>query len=150
MVRELNLHRPAQILDCTGERAAESAARANKPAYAFNRAASTKTTRHVWTWRPIHHWSTRTVWQRITASGVPHHPAYDQGMTRLSCSLCVLGSRADLTRACQLRPDLAHRYAELERRIGHRFRVDLSIADLITAAQSTPAPSSSRLLALAS
>jgi len=75
------------------------------------------------------------VWQCIRASGVPYHPAYDQGMTRLSCSLCVLGSRADLVRAAQLRPSLAAEYAELEAEIGHRFRNDLSMAEIITAAE---------------
>ncbi len=66
---------------------------------------------------------------------MPYHPAYDQGMTRLSCSLCVLASRADLVRAAQLRPELAAEYAELEAEIGHRFRNDLSMAEIITAAE---------------
>lgn len=66
---------------------------------------------------------------------MPYHPAYDQGMTRLSCSLCVLASRADLVRAVQLRPELAVEYAELEAEIGHRFRNDLSMAEIITAAE---------------
>lgn len=55
----------------------------------------------------------------------------------LSCSLCVLGSRADLVRAAQLRPELAAEYAELEAEIGHRFRNDLSMAEIITAAEQT-------------
>jgi hypothetical protein len=55
-------------------------------------------------------------------------------MTRLSCSLCVLASRADLVRAAQLRPTLAAEYAELEAEIGHRFRNDMSMADIIAAA----------------
>jgi hypothetical protein len=58
-------------------------------------------------------------------------------MTRLSCSLCVLASRADLVRAAQLRPTLASEYAELEAEIGHRFRNDMSMADIITAAEET-------------
>ena len=40
-------------------------------------------------------------------------------MSRLSCSFCILASRADLRRAADLRPDLYHTYAALERRIGH-------------------------------
>ena len=40
-------------------------------------------------------------------------------MSRLSCSFCILASRADLRRAAELRPDLYRRYAELEQRIGH-------------------------------
>jgi hypothetical protein len=31
-------------------------------------------------------------------------------------------------------PDLADRYAEVERRIGHRFRTDLTITDVIAEA----------------
>ena len=54
---------------------------------------------------------------------------------RLSCSLCVLAKRKDLVRAAQLRPELAAEYAELETEIGHRFRNDVSIADIITAAK---------------
>ena len=40
-------------------------------------------------------------------------------MSRLSCSFCILASRADLRRAAELRPDLYRTYAALERRIGH-------------------------------
>jgi 3'-phosphoadenosine 5'-phosphosulfate sulfotransferase (PAPS reductase)/FAD synthetase len=81
------------------------------------------------------------VWQRIRATGVPYHPAYDQGMSRLSCSLCVLASRADLVRAAQLHPKLAAEYAELEAEIGHRFRKDLSMAEIIIAAErAAPRP----------
>jgi hypothetical protein len=47
----------------------------------------------------------------------------------------VLASRADLVRAAQLRPELAAEYAELEAEIGHRFRNDMSMAEIITAAK---------------
>lgn len=56
----------------------------------------------------------------------------------------MLASRKDLVRAAQLRPELAAEYAELEAEISHRFRNDLSMADIITAAKQaglvTPAP----------
>ncbi|WIV61921.1 phosphoadenosine phosphosulfate reductase family protein [Amycolatopsis nalaikhensis] len=97
--------------------------------------------RTVDTWLPIHDWTEDQVWQRIRQSGVPYHPAYDQGMTRLSCSLCVLASRADLIRAAQLRPDLAAEYAAVEAEIGHRFRNDMSMSDIITAAAASSAVS---------
>ncbi|WP_312871955.1 phosphoadenosine phosphosulfate reductase domain-containing protein [Amycolatopsis acididurans] len=90
--------------------------------------------REVSTWLPIHEWTETEVWQHIRASGVPYHPAYDAGMTRLSCSLCILGSRADLLRAARLRPDLAAEYARIEDEIGHRFRNDMSTAEIITGA----------------
>jgi hypothetical protein len=36
-------------------------------------------------------------------------------MSRLSCRFCVLSSRADLVCSARLNPDLADRYAEVER-----------------------------------
>ena len=71
------------------------------------------------------------------ASGVPHHPAYDAGMPRLSCCFCVLGSRSALIRAAQLRPDLAARYVAVEVRARSRFRQDLSMTEIVEAAGQT-------------
>lgn len=136
LVAELGeLHRPARVLNCLGLRAEESRARLKKACLSRDEAASSGR-RIVDTWLPVHDWTEAQVWQRIRVSGVPYHSAYDQGMTRLSCSLCVLGSRADLVRAAQLRPDLAVEYAAVEFEIGHRFRNDLSMVDIIDAAMS--------------
>ena len=70
-----------------------------------------------------------TAWQRRTcsassarparAAGQSPHWAYAAGMSRLSCSFCILASRADLRRAAELRPGLYGVYAALEKRIGH-------------------------------
>lgn len=57
----------------------------------------------------------------------------------LSCSFCVLASHSALIRAAQLRPELAADYAAVEARTGHLFRQDLSMADIITTAQTAPA-----------
>jgi 3'-phosphoadenosine 5'-phosphosulfate sulfotransferase (PAPS reductase)/FAD synthetase len=140
LVAELgDLGRPARVLNCMGLRAEESRARLKRARLSRDEAASSGR-RTVDTWLPIHDWTETQVWQRIRTSGVPYHPAYDQGMTRLSCSLCVLASRADLVRAAQLRPELAAEYAELEAEVGHRFRNDLSMAEIIaTAEQATTA-----------
>jgi hypothetical protein len=46
---------------------------------------------------------------------------------------------ASLVRAAQLRPTLAAAYAQLEAEIGHRFRNDMSMADIITAAEESAA-----------
>jgi 3'-phosphoadenosine 5'-phosphosulfate sulfotransferase (PAPS reductase)/FAD synthetase len=141
LVAELgDLHRPARVLNCMGLRAEESRARLKKARLSRDDAASSGR-RTVDTWLPVHDWTEDQVWQRIRTSGVPYHPAYDQGMSRLSCSLCVLASRADLVRAAQLRPTLAAEYAELEAEIGHRFRNDLSMAEIITAAERATPPS---------
>lgn len=134
LVRELALDYPAAILQVFGIRAQESACRARREPFTFNRSASNKTKRKVYDWLPIHDWTEAQVWADIRESGVPYHEAYDQGMTRLSCSFCVLASKPDLIRACQLRPDVARQYADVEARIGHSFQHGRSIADLIAQA----------------
>ncbi|OLT19414.1 phosphoadenosine phosphosulfate reductase, partial [Actinomadura sp. CNU-125] len=138
LVTELGLNRPAEVLYCLGLRAQESPGRARKPVLEIDK-AGTSGRRTIRRWLPIHDWSETEVWDRITASGVRYHPAYDEGMTRLSCSLCVLASRDDLVRAARLRPDLAAEYAALEVELGHRFRADMSMADIIAAAQAVTA-----------
>lgn len=134
LVGELRLDRPATVVNCLGLRAAESSARAKRPVLAIDPAA-TSGRRTVTTWHPIHDWSDRQVWQRIADSGVPYHPAYDSGMTRLSCSFCVLASRDDLVTAARLRPAKAAEYLALEQRIGHKFKADLSMAEIVAEAE---------------
>lgn len=127
--------RPVRILNIMGLRAQESAARARRTSYAPNPSASNGR-RHVDDWYPIHQWSTDHVWQRIAAAGTRSHPAYREGgMSRLSCRFCVLASRADLVCSARLNPELADRYASVERQVGHRFRNDLSMADIIAEAR---------------
>lgn len=124
--------RPARLLSVMGIRAAESRARAARPALSLDRASSSGQ-REVTVWHPIHDLSTAQVWESIKASGAPHHPVY-RHVSRLSCSLCPLASSADLIAAARLRPALAEQYAAVEREIGHRFRADLSMAEIIQAA----------------
>lgn len=134
LVGDLSLDRPANVLNCLGLRAAESYARAKRPVLVVDPAA-TSGRRTVTTWHPIHDWSDREVWQRIADSGVPYHPAYDSGMTRLSCSFCVLASRDDLVTAARLRPAKAAEYLALEQRVGHKFKADLSMAQIVAEAE---------------
>ncbi|GAA3225170.1 phosphoadenosine phosphosulfate reductase domain-containing protein [Nonomuraea helvata] len=90
--------------------------------------------RHVDTWLPIHGWTTAQVWERIGQAGTRPHMAYLLGMPRLSCVFCVLASRSALILAAQLQPELAALYAEAEAATGHRFRQDLSMAEIIAEA----------------
>lgn len=133
LVGELELDRQARVLYCLGLRAEESSGRARKPVLAVDPSASSGV-REVTTWHPILHWTEAEVWDRIRASGVRHHWAYDRGMKRLSCSFCVLASREDLECAARLRPDMAARYAALEQEMGHQFKADLSMAEVIAGA----------------
>jgi len=131
-----NNHRPVHLLNVMGFRAEESPARRRRVPYTANPAASNGR-RRVDDWYPIHDWTLAQVWERIAVAGTRSHEAYAAGMSRLSCRFCVLSSRADLVCSACLNPDLAERYAEVERRIDHRFRTDLTMADVIAEARDT-------------
>jgi 3'-phosphoadenosine 5'-phosphosulfate sulfotransferase (PAPS reductase)/FAD synthetase len=137
MVRDLRstgVQRQIRILNCLGIRADESRERAKRLPFRHLDQWSNGL-RSVDEWLPIFDWSEGQVWEHIRASGVPHHPAYDMGMPRLSCSFCVFASKPALVRAAQLRPDLAQEYLGVEERIGFRFKDDLSMAEIIAAAE---------------
>jgi len=135
LVKELVLDRPVRILNCMGLRAEESSARAKKVPVRYDAPASGKgTVRQVWEWLPILHWTEAQVWADIRNHDVPYHPAYDLGMPRLSCCFCVLASKPALTIAARHNPELALQYLDVEVRIGHRFKNDLSMAEIVAAA----------------
>lgn len=121
--------RPMRILNCMGFRKEESTARAKRQPFVKDGRLSTRT-RHVDTWLPIHDWPVSKVWERIKASGVPHHFAYDLGMPRLSCCFCIFAPRSALLLAGKHNPELLNKYVELEARIGHTFRHGFKIADI--------------------
>lgn len=127
--REAGKTTPAVIVNALGLRAEESPARAKRTAWELDTKASNGR-RTVWTWLPIHEWTTSQVWERIRASGVRHHPAYDLGMPRLSCCFCIFAPRPALVLAGRHDPELLDEYVEAERAIGHRFRVSLSLAEV--------------------
>lgn len=130
--------RPVRILNCLGLRAQESPARAKKAPWGEDKRASNGK-RQVTRWLPIFEMTEDEVWATIKASGVPSHPAYAAGMPRLSCCFCVLASKGALVRAAQLNPGLAEEYRAVEVKIGHKFRMDLSMADIIEAAKTSTA-----------
>lgn len=120
----------AQILSITGERAEESRERAKLPIFEPHKKL-TAGNRQVFHFRPIHDWSTGKVWDKIRASRIPSHPAYDQGNERLSCALCVFACDRDLRNGAANRPDLAARYLEVERKTGFTFRYKRSLASIL-------------------
>lgn len=126
--------RQAKVLHTLGLRAAESPARAKKVTFEEG-IAGTSGARRMDRWLPIHGFSDAQVWDRIARSGVPYHPVYDQGMPRLSCSMCFLASPGALMLAALLRPAMADRYVEVERTIGHDFRSDFSIESIVVEAR---------------
>ena len=107
-----------RIVNAMGMRADESPARAKRTPWQRNDRNS-RAGRQWFDWLPIHDLSTADVFRVIGEAGQVPHWAYAAGMSRLSCSFCILASRSDLRRAAELRPALYRKYAHLERRIGH-------------------------------
>ena len=107
-----------RLVNAMGMRAEESPARAGKAPWRRNDRMSVAG-REVFDWLPVFDLSTDDVFRVIRQAGQSPHWAYAAGMSRLSCSFCVLASLADLRRAAELRPDLYAKYVQLERRIAH-------------------------------
>lgn len=121
----------ARILSCQGMRAEESPARAKKSPMSVNDRA-TNGKRIVFDWLPIHHWKVGEVWDRIKNSRASDlvHPAYGLGMPRLSCVFCIFAPKSALVLAGKHNPALLQEYVELEKKIGHKFRMDVSLAEV--------------------
>lgn len=140
--REAHNNRRCRVLNCFGFRAQESPARAKRKPLAFNKRASTKTTREVWDYLPIHTWDVEQVWAEIRKAGAPYHWAYDRGMTRLSCRFCIFAPRNQLlVAACQPEnKQLLNKYVRLENKIGHTFRKDQSLKEIQDAVDAGERP----------
>lgn len=121
--------RPVRILNCMGIRAEESPARAKRLPFHRDEMASNGK-RHVDQWLPIHDWKLAQVWERIKASGVPHHYAYDLGMPRLSCCFCIFSPEKALLAAGYHNRALLAEYVRVETKIGHTLREKQSLADI--------------------
>jgi DNA sulfur modification protein DndC len=111
-----------QVINCMGMRAQESPARAKRPALTYS-ARNSKAGRVWWDWLPIHNLSTEEVFETIQAAGQKPHPAYELGMSRLSCRFCILASQSDLKISAQANPDLYRKYVETEIRLGHTMNM---------------------------
>lgn len=106
-----------KVLNCMGLRAAESSARSKRSPFKLVKANS-NSKRTWYEWLPIHHLSTKQVFDEIFAAGEKPHWAYEAGMTRLSCSFCIMSSDKDICTAAKLRPELLEKIAGLEQKIG--------------------------------
>jgi DNA sulfur modification protein DndC len=105
------------IVNCMGMRAQESASRSKLVTFKLNERNS-KAGREWYDWLPIHDWLVEEVFALIKAAGQEPHWAYAKGMSRLSCCFCIMSSKADLTTAAKLNPELYAKYVALERSTG--------------------------------
>jgi len=118
-----------KILNCMGLRAEESPARAKRADFSINKRLSNKS-RTVHEWLPIHAWKETEVWASIKASKVPYHRAYDLGMPRLSCIFCIFAPKSALVLAGTHNRELLEEYVGVEAEMGHKFRMDTSMAEV--------------------
>lgn len=123
--------RRVRILSCQGMRAEESPARSKRSPFEVDKRASNGR-KLVENWLPIHAWTVGQVWNRIRSGRTADliHPAYGLGMPRLSCCFCIFAPKAALVLAGKHNRELLAEYVRIEQQIGHKFRVDLSLADV--------------------
>ena len=107
-----------RVVNCMGMRAEESSDRAKAQPLTLS-SRNSKAGRTWLDWLPIHSWKLADVLREVERANQRLHWAYEQGMSRLSCSFCILASQKDLRTAARLRPDLYREYVELEQRIKH-------------------------------
>lgn len=105
------------IVNCMGMRAQESSSRSKLGHLKFS-GRNSKNGREWHEWLPIHSWDIKEVFSMIEQVDQKPHWAYEKGMSRLSCCFCIMASKADLTTAAKLNPDLYRKYVELERSTG--------------------------------
>lgn len=127
------------ILQCFGFRSQESPRRRKMLPF-FNDPRISNTRKQVYVWLPIHEWPVEAVWARIKQAGTKHHYAYDRGMTRLSCRFCIFAPKSQLILSARENPELFQEYLDLEKRIGHKFRIELPLADIEKAIQCGEQP----------
>lgn len=107
-----------RVVSCMGMRADESVRRGKQETVKTNARGSVAGRRWL-DWLPIHHLTEAQVFETIAAAGQRPHWVYRAGMSRCSCSFCIMASRQDLRTAARLRPRLAAEVAVLEEEIGH-------------------------------
>ena len=132
-----------RIVNAMGMRAAESPARSRLVPWRRSERNS-RAGREWYDWLPVHGLERAEVFRVIRDAGQAPHWAYAAGMSRLSCSFCILASRADLCRAAELRPRLYRQYVALERRIGHTLSPTRMPLPQLTGIPVEPAPAASR------
>lgn len=122
------------VVSCEGMRAQESTNRAalepfkfdtRNSLYSFSRIKGRKLVegRDWYKWLPIFDMTTREVFETIRDSGQKPFWTYAEGMSRKSCSFCIMANKSDLRIAKRLRPELFAQYVALEKQLGHTLQM---------------------------
>ncbi|MGI5201579.1 phosphoadenosine phosphosulfate reductase family protein [Spirillospora sp. CA-108201] len=135
--------RPARILEVMGIRAQESAPRSKQKPFS-TRGADSNSRRHVDVWLPIHHLTEEQTWAVVDEAGTRWHWIY-LFLSRLSCRFCIVAPREQLIQAARLDPQGARQRARLAERMGHDFKHELNLWDVIAEAEALGPVDTSRL-----
>lgn len=114
------------IINCTGIRAEESAARSKQRPLSRNRKLSVAG-RCVWNWMPIFRLSLEDVLSWHSQTATPFHPVYTYAggyLKRFSCRLCIFATNDDLRAIHANDRESFELVAGLEERIGQSMRTD--------------------------
>lgn len=139
-----------RILVVTGERAEESAARANYLEFETHRSDlrnGIKVKRHVDHIRPIHKWSEAQVWAMLEKYRVNPHPAYWLGFSRASCRDCIFNGPNEWATVRTHMPAAFIPIANYETNFGVTIHRNLTVND--QADRGVPFPCSLEMLLLA-
>ncbi len=129
----------SRTLVLTGERAEESASRANYKMFEPHRADrrdSERLGRHIDHYRPVHAWTENEVWEIIEGWQVVAHPAYHLGWGRVSCRQCIFGSKHQWATVRALAPEAFDNIAQHER----EFKVTIHRSMPVTALADAGTP----------
>lgn len=128
------------IINCTGIRAQESAARAKQNPLKRNVSLSKKG-RIVWNWMPIFQASLNDVLQGLAAREIPLHPVYVWAggyMRRFSCRICIFSTDADIHAIYKHDREAFDAVSSLEERMGFTMKQGKSLVQIITGPLANP------------
>ena len=112
-----------KLLKVTGERWAESKARANLPEFCrIVRVSSAK--RSVYGWRPMLAFSEADIWAMVRDTGVARHQCYDLGCKRLGCAGCIFSGDNELRIEMRENPEIFEALDRLEIESGHSMSMN--------------------------
>jgi len=124
-------HGITRAINATGMRAEESKRRAGKLPLTLSKGKGATglyqprkyPTHLIHDWLPILGYTESEVFEEIRLAGQEVHKVYGMGFSRLSCVFCVNGRIGEHKEATKLRPELAKKMSQLERKIGKTLRL---------------------------